>query len=159
MSSSELPRLYAVVTGANSGVGLGISTRLLLQVVLASATPYRQPSDSLAQKRPFRISPMLATSHDCPFFPNSGITLILACRSEKRALGARQALLDALRAELAARVPSPQERERLLAKVDIVWEGLDLSEMANVHDFVARVQKRCATTVASPSLPSTWSGS
>lgn len=143
MAIIEAPRLYAVVTGANSGVGLGISTRFLLQSTLALLdNPYHPPPDSLPQKEPFRISPLLAKSHGCPFFPCEGITLILACRSQARAMAARQTLLDSLRAELARKVLKRSDRDRLMDSVEIVWEGLDLSEMGNVHDFVTRVQKK-----------------
>jgi 3-keto steroid reductase len=150
MAIIEAPRLYAIVTGANSGVGLGISTRFLLQSTLALLdNPFHPPPDSLPQKEPFRISPLLAKSHGCPFFPCEGITLILACRSQARAMAARQTLLDSLRAELARKVLKRSDRDRLMDSVEIVWEGLDLSEMGNVHDFITRVQHKWVLSLAS----------
>lgn len=84
MSTTSVPfRPVIVVTGANSGVGFGLSQRLLTQ--LSSPTP----PDTLA------THPHLTTSGEplaSPFAAPNGCVLILACRNAIKAHRARQQL-------------------------------------------------------------------
>lgn len=151
-SSSPAPRVYAIVTGANSGVGLGIATRLLTQLAFPSRGP---PSDSLVQTLPRALVPLPLSASSaspsgfsekplpCPFTPNSGLTLILACRSEKRALAAREEILKSYQTALGLMGGvTVEERKWFRESLEIVWEDVDLSEMKNVYSFIERVQDR-----------------
>ncbi|KAL7417321.1 hypothetical protein BDY24DRAFT_166273 [Mrakia frigida] len=139
--STPLPRLYILITGANSGVGLGIATRLLLQLSSPSRGP---PSDSFPQRKPFIISPTTTDAQlsQCPYTPNSGVTFILACRSEQRALKAREVLLSKLDKDFLERNGVKEEDREFKRNLEIVWEGLDLSEMRSVYAFVERVKAK-----------------
>ncbi|KAG1803395.1 NAD(P)-binding protein [Suillus subaureus] len=70
-----------VVTGANSGVGLGICQRLLVQLISRSPTDAQPHYDFHVQKT--------TTTDDVSF---DGLTLILACRSRQRGEAARDKL-------------------------------------------------------------------
>jgi hypothetical protein len=138
-STSPLPRLYILITGANSGVGLGIATRMLVQL----SNPSRgAPTDSLPQSSPSVISP--PGSAECPYAPNSGVTMILACRSEHRSMKARKQMLSQLDKDFLERNGGRvgEEDREFKKNLEIVWEGLDLSEMRSVYGFVDRVKTR-----------------
>lgn len=152
-------RLNIIITGANSGVGLGIATRLLAQLSLpspptslsSSTTIPTQPTDSLSQTYPIILSSPSSPPEPCPFYPNGGVTLILACRSERRALAARDILLRGLdelfraRARAEAKQGKPTDRtqeNKFKETLEIVWEELDLSEMSNVKAFNGRIKQR-----------------
>ncbi|KAH7103040.1 NAD(P)-binding protein [Auriculariales sp. MPI-PUGE-AT-0066] len=121
------PRLVAIVTGANAGVGYGICRRLLSQMSLPDAP------DSHAQKL---LSPEDAPS---PYDGAHELTLIMACRSRSRAEAAREKLLADFDSELAVRQESdPNSAEygqqfRAALAVDIVL--LDVSDMRSVLSF------------------------
>ncbi|CDZ96536.1 C-3 keto reductase [Phaffia rhodozyma] len=134
-------RLYIIITGANSGIGLGIATRILFQLAFTSSST-APPPDSLPQQALLQFTSPDTGSSDlsCPFVNNSGITLILACRSKSRALEARGILFTRLRAECRNRGLKDSEGEKIVNKVEIVWEALDLSEMRSVSTFVDNVK-------------------
>ncbi|KAG8961676.1 hypothetical protein FRC03_005084 [Tulasnella sp. 419] len=74
-----------IVTGANGGIGFGICQRLITQLC-SKSPPDAQPQAS--------ISP---TGQDPPaFVPVKRLTLVLACRNEKRAADAKRKLFELL---------------------------------------------------------------
>lgn len=154
-SASSAPRVYAVITGANSGVGLGIATRLLVQLAFPSRGP---PSDAVVQavlplplgasSAPTAGPPPTSSSSSekplpCPFEPNAGLTLVLACRNEGRALAAKEAILKSYKDAVGMMGGvTLEERRWFRESLEIVWEEVDLSEMKSVYSFIQRVQDR-----------------
>jgi hypothetical protein len=70
--------------------------------------------------------------------------MILACRSEARALKARKQMLSQLDKDFLERNGGRvgEEDREFKKSLEIVWEGLDLSEMRSVYGFVGRVKSR-----------------
>ncbi|KIL67356.1 hypothetical protein M378DRAFT_102521 [Amanita muscaria Koide BX008] len=127
------PWPIVIVTGANGGVGFGICQRLLSQLCL------KQPRD--AQLQPLALSSDNADVSP-PFSPCDGMTLIMACRSIKRAEAARVQLLNFLDARVAYLKTRPHydgHAETFRKNVDIVVTQLDLAEIASVLRFADQV--------------------
>ncbi|KAL0949047.1 hypothetical protein HGRIS_009140 [Hohenbuehelia grisea] len=126
------PNPIIIVTGANGGVGFGICHRLLLQ--LADTTP----SDSQPKFWD-------GLQHEVPSVePCDGLTLIMACRSTRRAEEARSKLLRLLDARIDALSTSPegsvharQFRDNL--RIDVL--PLDLASITSVFKFANQVSR------------------
>ncbi|WVW80930.1 hypothetical protein I302_102921 [Kwoniella bestiolae CBS 10118] len=124
-------RIIVVVTGANSGFGLGICEQLLSNLSLPPHTPIPISTPQLTA-----LPPSLRGSFDEDEDEEPtkhidenppALTLILACRSEKKALAAKQILLDKHEKELKEREEMGEEiRRGWLEDLKIVWEGVDL---------------------------------
>ncbi|KZT55329.1 NAD(P)-binding protein [Calocera cornea HHB12733] len=112
---AEERRLVVVVTGANSGVGLGICKRIILQ--MAGALP---PLDT-------------PTSGDDVSSADS-LTLILACRNKKRAAAAKEKCL-----QLLEKSGDPNGFGKRLR---IEPADLDLCNMQNVWNFCRTMKQK-----------------
>ncbi|WWC65125.1 uncharacterized protein I303_107739 [Kwoniella dejecticola CBS 10117] len=137
--SSRLPegvekddnRIIVVVTGANSGFGLGICEQLLYNLSLPPGTPIPISTPQLTALPPslrstFNPDADSKPTEEIPDAPPT-LTLILACRSRSKAELAREILLEKHEKDLAAR-RKRGEAERIGWKegLRIVWEGVDL---------------------------------
>jgi len=127
-----------VVTGANSGVGFGICRRLLLQ--LSQSTP----PDACPQflpvhpKVPFR-TPKFAVA------PCDGLTLILACRNEKRALAARKSLLEDFESHILkerTRAGYDGHAERFAKNLDVRIHTIDTADLSSVFRFGRELRQK-----------------
>ncbi|TFK28689.1 3-keto sterol reductase [Coprinopsis marcescibilis] len=129
MSSSMRP--IVIVTGANGGVGYGICQRLLVQ--LCEETP----SDSLPQAFEEVIK-------DSTRFP-PGLTLIMACRSPKRAEKARTDLhrfFERHVAKLRSQPGYTGRAEELQKYLTVNVETLDLASIRSVIAFASVVKAK-----------------
>ncbi|KAF9004725.1 hypothetical protein BDQ17DRAFT_1354559 [Cyathus striatus] len=117
-----------VVTGANGGVGFGICQRLLFQLCQA------HPSDALPQS----FSPRTQDEDINNSITYDGITLIMACRSTKRAETARKDLYQSLdkHVEMLRALPNYDGHAQKFRKnVDIQISYLDLASISTVLRF------------------------
>ncbi|WVQ73233.1 hypothetical protein IAR50_002799 [Cryptococcus sp. DSM 104548] len=124
-------RVIAVVTGANSGYGFGICQELLTELSLPSSVPMRASTPqktALAPSLQHLLHSPNSTepTHSSP--PDTTLTIILACRSEKKALEARDLLISGHLEELAKRRKEGKigEKAGWREGLRIEWEGLDL---------------------------------
>ncbi|KAG6877859.1 hypothetical protein C0993_003065 [Termitomyces sp. T159_Od127] len=125
-------RPIVVVTGANGGVGFGICQRLLFQLCHAV------PVDSLPQGFTFNYDVSTAEPYD-------GLTIVMACRSVKRAEAARTKLLRLLDSYIHQLQKRPDYdghalsfRKNLI--IDIV--SLDLAMINTVFKFADEVTNK-----------------
>ncbi|WVQ82968.1 hypothetical protein IAT38_005104 [Cryptococcus sp. DSM 104549] len=140
-------RVIAVVTGANSGYGLGICQQLLTNLSLPSGYPM-PASMPQATSLPPSLQHLLSSSCEAAVSaskaaqPNTTLTLILACRSEAKANIAREALLKRHKKELEKRkkqgVP---EKEGWWDGLRIVWEGVNLDSVGGENGVLAFCQR------------------
>ncbi|KZT27062.1 NAD(P)-binding protein [Neolentinus lepideus HHB14362 ss-1] len=128
----EGPRPIIIVTGANSGIGFGICQRLLLQLS-QTVPPDAHPQFHLSPK----VEP-LAVSEDGLIYPVKALTLVMACRSMKKAEVARTELLHLLDTEIEKRKRRRDYdghaevfRKNLLLEI----RYLDLSKTASILKF------------------------
>ncbi|KAF8583988.1 hypothetical protein K439DRAFT_1389992 [Ramaria rubella] len=122
-----------VVTGANSGIGFGICQRLIVQL----SCPF--PPNVL----PFPS--YVGSETSLPFSPTKHLTLVLACRSAKRANAARRLLLEFLNKEVARQRASPGYdgyAEEFSKGLCIDCLPLDLASMDSVFDFADEACQR-----------------
>ncbi|KAG6829684.1 hypothetical protein H0H92_003802 [Tricholoma furcatifolium] len=127
-----MTRPIVIVTGANGGVGFGICQRLLFQLCHAS------PSDALPQSFAVNNNASDPVIYD-------GLTLIMACRSVKRAEVARTKLLGLLDSyiETLQRTPKYDGHAHTFRKnlvVDIV--PIDLAMISTVFKFANEVTNK-----------------
>lgn len=123
--------------GPCRGVGFGVCHRLLVQLSQTSP-PDASPE---AQKSPLTLEPA-STS---PYIPASGATLILACRSQKRAEVARGQLLQLLDDDLARKKTKGvdvRHGELFRKNLDIQMVSLDLSSVGKVLACAEDVKRR-----------------
>ncbi len=116
-------------------MGFGISKRLLFQLCS------RKPSD--AEPQAFAPTPV---GEDTSYASCDGITLVMACRSIKRAETAKLELLkslDAHVADLKTRPGYDGHAERFRKNVDIVVMRLDLADLSTVFSFANEAMSRC----------------
>jgi len=122
-------RPIIVVTGANSGVGFGICHRLLLQL------SQKIPPDAQPQFKSLSSSTDLSDSAPETY---DGLTLILACRSEQKALEARTKLfrlLDQHITKLKQRPDYDGHAEQFRKNLKINFHRVDMSVVQSVMDF------------------------
>ncbi|KAG6916574.1 hypothetical protein DXG01_006345 [Tephrocybe rancida] len=127
-----MARPIVVVTGANGGVGFGICQRLVFQLCHAT------PTDALPQSFAVDDSVSELVGHD-------GLTLVMACRSVKRAETARTKLLELLDSYINKLQKKPGYdghahtfRKNLV--VDII--SLDLAMVSTVFKFADEITNK-----------------
>lgn len=121
-----------VVTGANSGVGLGICQRLLVQLISKSPTDAQPHYDFHIQK---------TTTDDASF---DGLTLILACRSRQRGEAARDNLYQFADEQVRHLKMLPGydgHAETVRKHLTVVVHTIDLSRIQTVFRFADEVIK------------------
>ncbi|KAG8745779.1 hypothetical protein FRC10_007041 [Ceratobasidium sp. 414] len=126
-----------LVTGANGGVGFGVCHRLLIQLSQSS------PSDASPEAQKSSLSRKLTEVP--PYTPAAGATLILACRSQKRAEAARDQLFQLLDKELARRKAKNVDvnhGDLFRRNLDIQVVSLDLSSVDKVFACAEGVRQR-----------------
>ncbi|KAF8075838.1 hypothetical protein FPV67DRAFT_1469452 [Lyophyllum atratum] len=128
-----MARPIIIVTGANGGIGFGICQRLLFQLC------HTNPTDALPQ--PFARDD---STSDLPA-ECDGLTLVMACRSVKRAEAARTKLLGLLDAHVARlqRRPGYDGHAHVFRKnvtIDII--ALDLAMISSVFKFADEVSTK-----------------
>ncbi|RDB19578.1 3-keto-steroid reductase [Hypsizygus marmoreus] len=132
---SKPVRPIIVVTGANGGVGFGICQRLLFQLCEVN------PTDALPQSFALDSDTSdlgLSSGYD-------GLTLIMACRSTKRAEAARTellGLLDAHVAKLRKRKDYDGHADEFRKNVVIDIVSLDLAMISSVFKFADEVSTK-----------------
>lgn len=115
------------------GVGFGICQRLLFQLSQA------HPTDALPQA----FAPDTQTT-EIPTTYN-GLTLIMACRSEKRAAEARAKLLRLFNAHVEILRKSPNydgHAHKFRENFDIQFHYLDLASIVSVFRFAEELSQR-----------------
>ena len=120
-----------------SGVGLGICERLLIQ--LSSSNP----SDSWPQESLKYLTEAFPT--DGPSNPVQGLTLIMACRSVKKAELARQSLYKKLDAHIIRQKQLAEydgHAEHFQENLRIKIHKLDLAVTQSVFDFAAEISTK-----------------
>ncbi|KAF9464278.1 hypothetical protein BDZ94DRAFT_1162332 [Collybia nuda] len=123
MSPSSRPII--IVTGANSGVGFGICQRLLFQLC------EKNPTDALPQG-------FAPNAFDDAKHVYDGLTLIMACRSTKRAEAARTKLLRLFEAHVETLRNQPiydGHAHKFQENVNIEIHTLDLASVTSVFRF------------------------
>ncbi|KAG2159067.1 NAD(P)-binding protein [Suillus bovinus] len=121
-----------VVTGANSGVGLGICQRLLVQLISKSPTDAQPHYNFHVQK---------TTTNDASF---DGLTLILACRSRQRGEAARDKLYQFADEQVCHLEILPGydgHAETFRKHLTIVVHTVDLSHIQTVFRFADEIIK------------------
>ncbi|ODO10136.1 hypothetical protein I350_02364 [Cryptococcus amylolentus CBS 6273] len=147
-------RVIAVVTGANrqvyllspGGYGFGICQQLLTNLSLPSSVPMRASTPQQSALAPslqhLLQSPKSAEpTKSSP--PNTTLTIILACRSETKALEARDRLIFGHLEELAKRKKEGKvgEKPGWREGLRIEWEGLDLDSPGGKYGALAFCEK------------------
>ncbi|KIP09853.1 hypothetical protein PHLGIDRAFT_102186 [Phlebiopsis gigantea 11061_1 CR5-6] len=130
------PRPIIIVTGANSGIGFGICERLL------SDLSHTLPPDAKPQFK--SLSPGTAAQDVAPTESYDGATLILACRSEKKALEAKQRLLQGLDRRIAAgrrRADYDGHADVFRANLKIGFHQVDMSDAHSVFQFCEEIAR------------------
>lgn len=137
-------RVIALVTGANSGYGLGICHQLLSNLSLPSTVPIPastpQPTalppsmrDSIRSNslQPTKIS-----------VPETTLTLILACRSGAKAQEAIDILWKKHKSDLEKRKKKGlAAKEGWLEGLRIVWEGVNLDSPGGENGILAFTER------------------
>ncbi|KAG2148026.1 NAD(P)-binding protein [Suillus clintonianus] len=121
-----------VVTGANSGIGLGICQRLLVQLISKSPTDAQPHYD-------FHVQSKIV---DGVSF--NGLTLILACRSRQRGEAARDKLYQFADEQVRQHETFPGydgHAETFRKHLTIVVHTVDLSRIQTVFRFADEVTK------------------
>lgn len=129
------PRPIIIVTGANSGVGFGICQRLLCHL------SEKYPSDAEPQFK--SLFPGKAPQDTAPTESYDGLTLIMACRSEKKALAARQTLLRRLDRYIALEQKKPGydgHAERFRENLEVNFHSVDMSVARSVFSFCEEIR-------------------
>ncbi|KAG6897680.1 hypothetical protein C0992_012429 [Termitomyces sp. T32_za158] len=125
-------RPIVIVTGANGGVGFGICQRLLFQLCHAI------PADALPQS--FTFSGDTSTVE-----PFDGMTLVMACRSVKRAEAARAKLLrllDSYINQLQKKLGYDGHARSFRKNLTIDVVSLDLAMISTVFKFADEVTNK-----------------
>lgn len=123
---------------STSGVGFGICHRLLVQ--LSQTTP---PD---AQPQFKSIFPGKAPQDNAPVETYDSLTLIMACRSQKRAFKARTKLLKLLDRHIEREQARPDydgHAERFRQNLEINFHYVDMSIMKTVFEFCDELSRRC----------------
>ncbi|KAJ3534524.1 hypothetical protein NM688_g7122 [Phlebia brevispora] len=131
------PRPIIIVTGANSGVGFGICHRLLVQL------SQKTPPDAQPQFK--SLFPGRTPQNTAPTETYDGLTLIMACRSHKRAEKARTKLLKLLDKHIEKEKARPDydgHAERFKQNLEINFHYVDMSIMSTVFEFCDELSHR-----------------
>ncbi|OCF31811.1 3-keto sterol reductase [Kwoniella heveanensis BCC8398] len=160
-------RMIVVVTGANSGFGLGLCQQLLYNLSFppGSDIPAAKPqSTALPPSLQYLLhQPPSATTPHIPS-PPPALTLILACRSETKAIEAKEILLKRHLRDLENRKKRGEKvREGWRDGLRVVWEGVDLDSPGGqngVLAFCERLKERYPhiTTLCLNAGMGAWSG-
>jgi 3-keto steroid reductase len=132
--------ISSLLSNANrfrSGVGFGVCHRLLTQLAQKS------PPDASPTVQKSQISS--SSAEISPYLPVAGATLILGCRSQKRAEAARSRLFQLLDDELAQqRVKQLDTRhgEMFRKNLEIEIVSLDLSSVESVFACAVDMRRR-----------------
>ncbi|KAI3616529.1 3-keto sterol reductase [Moniliophthora roreri] len=121
-----------IVTGANGGVGFGICQRLLYQLCQSS------PPD-------LHLGPQNNDKSIDFDYPCEGITLIMACRSKKRAQAARDqlfSLLDSFISNLRKQPGYDRHADTFRKNVKIEIHELELGILKSVGGFAREVSAK-----------------
>lgn len=122
----------------DSGVGFGICHRLLVQ--LSQTTP----SDAQPQFK--SLLPEKTPQDTAPTETYDGLTLIMACRSQKRAEAARTKLLELLDQHIEQEKARPGydgQAERFRKNLEVNFHYVDMSIMKTVFKFCDELSSRC----------------
>ncbi|WVR08606.1 hypothetical protein IAU60_005661 [Kwoniella sp. DSM 27419] len=133
-------RVIVVVTGANSGFGLGLCQQLLSNLSLPPGTPMPASTPQLSATPPalrHYLSQLDDLTKEVPSPPPT-LTLILACRSETKAKEAREILLRKHHWDLEKREARGEPvREGWKEGLRVVWEAVDLDAMGGKNGVLA----------------------
>lgn len=119
----------------SSGVGFGICQRLLNHL------SQKFPPDAEPQFK--SLFPGKAPEDTAPTESYDGLTLILACRSETKALHARQKLLRRLDRHIAVEERKPGydgHAERFRAHLEINFHSVDMSVASSTFKFCEEIR-------------------
>jgi hypothetical protein len=151
----ELTRLlYTLSLLISSGIGFGICQRLLSQL------SYAHPPDSDPQFRAALAPDVFSgREHELEVAPAEGVTLVLACRSLKRAEGARTKLYGLLDLELEKRRKLHGQDAHAIKfrrNVKIELLELDLAQVGSVFKAADELRRSWVVlpTIHPPSHPS-----
>lgn len=137
-------RVIALVTGANSGYGLGICHQLLSNLSLPSTVPIPastpQPTALPPSMRDsIRSNPLQPTKIS---MPETTLTLILACRSGAKAQEAIDILWKKHKSDLEKRKKKGlAAKEGWLEGLRIVWEGVNLDSPGGENGILAFTER------------------
>nr|ODN93991.1 3-keto sterol reductase [Cryptococcus depauperatus CBS 7841] len=139
-------RVIAVVTGANSGYGLGVCQQLLTNLSLPSSVPMPGLLPQATAVPPL-LRPLIDSSPSDTSVsgPETTLTLVLACRSQKKAQEAKKILLKRHEKELQKREARGLMKQGWREGLHIVWEGVDLDRPGGdtgVLSFCDRLRAR-----------------
>ncbi|KAK1217650.1 3-keto-steroid reductase [Marasmius sp. AFHP31] len=132
------PRPIIIVTGANGGIGFGICQRLLFQLSEVSPLDTRLRPAGEHKKD-------IGNDNDDQLAPCDGLTLILACRSTKRAEAAKEKLLNLLDGHIAKLQTTPGydgHAETFRENLRIEVYELDLGRLSTVTKFASEVAEK-----------------
>lgn len=122
----------------SSGVGFGICQRLLNNL------SQKFPPDAEPQFK--SLFPGKAPQDTAPTESYDGLTLILACRSEKKALDAKRTLLRRLDRRIALEKKKPGydgHAERFRANLEINFHCVDMSVASSTFKFCQEIRDTC----------------
>ena len=143
-SVSSIVAKYVLIVRANSGVGFGICHRLLVQL--------SQPIAPDAQPQFKSLFPEKAPQDNARTEEHDGLTLIMACRSQSKALKARTKLLRLLDEhveEQRQRSGYDGYAERLRENVQINFHYVDMSKMTTVFAFCDELTQKYVANIGS----------
>ncbi|KAF5346909.1 hypothetical protein D9758_010134 [Tetrapyrgos nigripes] len=137
-----MQRPIVVVTGANGGVGYGICQRLLFQLAESTSPdislPVTDSSNSYAGNSNEHDNDARRHADQFPM-PCEGLTLIMACRSVKRAEAARLKLLMSFNAhveKLKKKKGYNGHGEKFRENVQVDIHSVDLAMTSTIQPFV-----------------------
>lgn len=137
-------RVIALVTGANSGYGLGICHQLLSNLSLPSTVPI--PAST---PQPTALAPSMRDSIPSNSLrptktsvPDTTLTLILACRSGAKAQEAIDMLWKKHKSDLEKRKKKGLAvKKGWLEGLRIVWEGVNLDSPGGTNGILAFTER------------------
>lgn len=138
-------RVVALVTGANSGYGLGICHQLLSNLSLPSTVPMPASTPQPTALPPSMQDSIHSSSSLQPTktsVPDTTLTLILACRSGAKAQEAIDVLWKKHKSDLEKRKKRGLAvKEGWLEGLEIVWEGVNLDSPGGKNGILAFTER------------------